>query len=225
MVDDTEMGRSRHPRGRRPRKPPKRRMQGVPLPENKAAWSTPVRLGDHIEIRAKTPVRAAFMELQPGLYVVGELRVDALEIGATAAVVTKEILHAVDKGLDKVLPSRKAKKAPSSSTDRHRTSDLDRRERDLRRRERDLHQREQALQRAQASLMSQLQVQAQTPARPALPAPRRRPPIQREAAPWVVDDDQPQGEVSGDTAPARPVKLEEPNTLEYLMWRQRQYEE
>lgn len=206
---------SEHEMGRARRKPPKhkkrRKVEGAPPRKPRRAWSKPVRMGDNIEIRTKAPYRAALMEIQPGLYVVGELRVDALDFGASTRAVTREILHAVDKGLDTVFPKRKAKKARASAEARQ--------IRNSEQRERELRQREAKLRETEARLR-----QIETQQRRALPAPRRAA-IKKEAAPWLVEDDDWDGGLAGETVPARPVRLEEPNTLEYLMWKHSQYEE
>jgi len=206
---DHEMGRAR----RKPHKHKKRRkVEGAPPRKPRRAWSKPVRMGDNIEIRTKAPYRAALMEIQPGLYVVGELRVDALDFGASTRAVTREILHAVDKGLDAVFPKRKAKKARASAEARQ-IRDSERRERELRQREAKLRETEERLRQLET-----LQTQ-QTQQRHALPPPRRAA-IKREAARWLVEDDMWDQGLAGET-----VRYEEPNTLEYLMWRLHQDDE
>jgi len=45
-------------------------------------------------------------------------------------------------------------------------------------------------------------------------------PLKREAVRWMGDED-----LLGEDTTTLPVKLEEPNTLEYLMWKMHQYDE
>jgi len=188
-MEDIEMGRTRRKTRRK-----RTRKRGK-------TWGKAVRLGEHVEIRTQAPYRAAVMELQPGLYVVGELKADALDFGASTKAVTREILRAVDKGLDTVFPKRRAKKARANAEVRQ-IRDSDRRERELRQREAKLRETEDKLRRLEAK--------------------KRRTALKREAAPWLVDDDDWDSYLAGD---GDSPKLEEPNTLAYIMWKLNQYEE
>jgi len=154
-------------------------------------------MGEHIQIRTKAPYRAAMMELQPGLYVVGELRADAMDFGASSAAVTREIFKAVDKGLDTVFPKRKAKKAQANA-EAQRVSDAQRREQELRTREARLRDTEERLRQLEAK---------QRRTRPA----RRRPKLKREAARWLVDELDLDEGLAGDDQ-------DEPYSLRRAMW-------
>lgn len=67
-MSSNELGRAR-------RKPKRRRMEGERrIGSRFKKWSPSMKLGDNIEIRAKTPYRAASAKVKPGLFVVGGRR-------------------------------------------------------------------------------------------------------------------------------------------------------
>ena len=159
-------------------------------------------MGEHIQIRTKAPYRAAMMELQPGLYVVGELRADAMDFGASSAAVTREIFKAVDKGLDTVFPKRKAKKAQASAEAQ--------RIRDARQQEQELRTREARLRDAETRLC-QLEAKQRQPK-------RRRPSLKREAARWLVNNSDWDEDLLG-------ADTDEPYSLRRAMWELHQDDE
>ena len=176
----------------------------------KEPWSQAIKLGDNIEIRAKAPYRAASLEVKPGLFVVGELRSDALEFGAGALDVTKSLLKAASKGVDEISKatgksSKKRSSKSSSSAYKRKLASLQQRELALQVREARVQQAEERIKHFCASLLSSSSVGA---------------PLKREAVRWMGDED-----LLGADTTTLPVKLEEPNTLEYLMWKMHQYDE
>ena len=215
-MSSEEIGRKRRKPKRRQRmegarRPPRRHRVGAerrPRPRDKK-WSQAIKLGDNIEIRAKAPYRAASLEVKPGLFVVGELRSDALEFGAGALDVTKSLLKAASKGVDAISSkskgSKKTSSKSSSSSYKRRLAALQQRELALQVREARVQQAEERIKRFCASLLSSSSVGA---------------PLKREAVRWMVDED-----LLGEDTTTLPVKLEEPNTLEYLMWKLHQYDE
>ena len=215
-MSSEEIGRKRRKPKRRhrmegARRHPRRHRVGAerrPRPRDKK-WSQAIKLGDNIEIRAKAPYRAASLEVKPGLFVVGELRADALEFGAGALDVTKSLLKAASKGVESLSKDSSAKKKTSSSS---RGKALSRREAAVLQREQAVQLREAKVQRAEerikrcyASLLASDSVGA---------------PLKAEAVPWIGDED-----LLGAETEARPVKLEEPDTLAYRMWKFHQYDE
>ncbi len=187
----------------RARRKPKRRMEGERRPRPRSrTWSQAVKLGDHIEIRAKAPYRAASLEVKPGLFVVGELRADALEFGAGALDVTKSLLKAASKGVDE-LSKTKGKAGASKKTSSKSSSAYTKRLAALQQRELALQIREAKVQRAEQRLRRCYAMAMESGSGGA--------PLKREAVPWMGDEDLGDGEVLlGD--------YEEPYSLKRIMW-------
>ena len=93
--------------GRRRRRKAKHRKRSL--------WSKVIALGEHLQIRARRGHRAAWLELQPGLYLVAELREEGLrdELGrsVTPRQVTSELLRVTDYALDQIFPKRRQQQA------------------------------------------------------------------------------------------------------------------
>ena len=200
-MSSEEIGRKRRKPKRRHRmegakRRPRRHRMGAerrPRPRDKK-WSQAIKLGDNIEIRAKAPYRAASLEVKPGLFVVGELRSDALEFGAGALDVTKSLLKAASKGVDAISSSkskgRKKKSSKSSSAYTRKLAALQQRELALQIREAKVQRAEQRLHRCYAMAMDSGSGGV---------------PLKRDAVRWMGDED-----VAGD--------YEEPYSLQRIMW-------
>ncbi len=216
-MSSEEIGRKRRKSKRRQRmegarRRPKRHQVGAkrrPRPRDKN-WSQAIKLGDNIEIRAKAPYRAASLEVKPGLFVVGELRSDALEFGAGALDVTKSLLKAASKGVDAISSKSKGSKKRSSKSN---SSAYKRQLASLQQRELALQIREARVQRAEERLRQCYAA--------AMGSGGDGTPLKRDAVRWMGDEDW-AGDLAGEGDAPR---LEEPNTLEYLMWKFNQYEE
>ena len=217
-MSSEEIGRKRRKPKRRhrvegARRRPRRHRVGAerrPRPR-KGPWSQAIKLGDNIEIRAKAPYRAASLEVKPGLFVVGELRSDALEFGAGALDVTKSLLKAASKGVDEISKAKKGKGSEKrssksgSSAYKRKLAALQQRELSLQIREAKVQRAEDRLRQCYAAAMGS----------------GDGTPLKRDAVRWMGDEDWAEDLAGDDSTP----KLEEPNTLEYLMWKFNQYEE
>ena len=200
-MSSNELGRAR-------RKPKRRRMEGERRPRSRAkSWSPAIKLGEHIEVRAKAPYRAASLEVKPGLFVVGELRSDALDFGATPVDVTKTLLKAASKGVD-ALSSKAKSHADKKAAKKAKDKDLTRREASLMQREVALRIREAKVQRAQRRLRQWRAAMLTTGSGST--------PLKREAVPWMGDED-----LLGDDVLLGDDALlgdDEPYSLQRVMW-------
>jgi len=194
MTSD-ELGRRRRPRKRsrvegrpprRPRKrssvegPPRRRppRRSVGVEGQRKPWSRSARLGENIELRAKAPYRAASMEIRPGLYVVGELRSDDLDFGASLNL-SKHLLSAAKTGV-KALESKSGKSKKRKGRHSRRMAVLRQREQAMAIREHRLREREATMERFEQWLKRVL---------PSGSGESSRSPFQRRATPWMGDED------------------------------------
>lgn len=194
MTSD-ELGRRRRPRKRsrvegrpprRPRKrssvegPPRRRppRRSVGVEGQRKPWSRSARLGENIELRAKAPYRAASMEIRPGLYVVGELRGDDLDFGASLNL-SKHLLSAAKTGV-KALESKSGKSKKRKGRHARRIAVLRQREQAMAIREHRLREREATMERFEQWLKRVL---------PSGSGESSRSPFQRRATPWMGDED------------------------------------
>jgi len=194
MTSD-ELGRRRRPRKRsrvegrpprRPRKrssvegPPRRRppRRSVGIEGQRKPWSRSARLGENIELRAKAPYRAASMEIRPGLYVVGELRGDDLDFGASLNL-SKHLLSAAKTGV-KALESKSGKSKKRKGRHARRMAVLRQREQAMAIREHRLREREATMERFEQWLKRVL---------PSGSGESSRSPFQRRATPWMGDED------------------------------------
>ena len=192
-----ELGRRRRPRkrsrveGRPRRRPPKRssvegplrrrpprRSVGAEKPPRRMPWSRSAKLGDNIEVRAKAPYRAASMEIRPGLYVVGELRGEALDFGAGLDL-SKQLLNAASSGV-KAIASKGKKRRKRTKLLAQRLILLQQREQALVAREQSLRQREARMGRFEEWLKRVL---------PSGAGESARSPFRSRATPWMGDED------------------------------------
>jgi len=193
-----ELGRRRRPPKRsrmagrpRRRRPPKRSsVEGRP---RRKPWSGSAKLGDNIEIRAKAPVRAASMEIRPGLYVVGEIQGESLDFGAGLNL-SKHLVNAANAGI-KAMTDKSKKRKKRRSAYLRRLMLLQQREQELVARTQKLQRREERLKRFEEWLRRVLPASTGGPSRS---------PFERKAAPWMAGIDD-----IGDN--------EEPYSLERLM--------
>ncbi len=215
-MSSEEIGRKRRKPKRRhrmegARRRPRRHRVGAerrPRPRRKEPWSQAVKLGENIEIRAKAPYRAASLEVKPGLFVVGELRSDALEFGAGALDVTKSLLQAASKGVDAL--SSATSKGRKTSSSRSSSNAYQRKLAALKQREMALQIREARVQQAEQRL-ARCYAAAMEPGSGGVP-------LKREAVRWMGDGDLLGEDLAGDGGSTVPVRYEEPYSLEYLLW-------
>lgn len=104
------IGEARRPRRRRPRPEPP-----PEPPRRDPRWGTPVRLGPHLRLQARTGRRAAVIELHPGLYLVADLPEEMARTGiGFVPLLAPLIVTAAKKALDgpRREPERRALPGP-----------------------------------------------------------------------------------------------------------------